>query len=84
VCKVVNNQESDTVASLFDFTKTTTKTHHLVSEFNKANFLLKVNSALSPKKEKLVLEKILNIDQVITAYSIAINNLKSKDQLIFN
>lgn len=83
-CKVLNNQVNNNIDSLFNFNQTTTKTYHLVSEYNKANFLLKINNELQPKKEKLILEKILNIDQVITAYSININDIKSKDQLIFN
>ena len=83
-CKVVYNQVNENIDSLFNFNQTTSKTHHLVSEYNKANFLLKIKNELHPKKEKLILEKILNIDQVIIAYCINVNELKSKDQLIFN
>ena len=83
-CKVVSNQINDNLDSLFNFNQTITKTHHLVPEFSKANYLLKINNELNSKKEKLILDKILNIDQVITAYSIASKDLKSKDQLIFN
>lgn len=83
-CKVLYKQQNDNIESLFNFTETSIKTHHLVSEYSKANFLLKINNELDLKREKLILDKILNIDQVITAYSIDVTNLKSKDQLIFN
>lgn len=83
-CKIVSNQSHETLDSLFHFNQITTETHHLVSEYKKANYLLKINNGLNAKKEKLILEKILKIDHVITAYSIATNALKSKDQLIFN
>lgn len=82
--KVVSNAISESLDSLFNFNQTTTKTHHLVSEYSKANYLLKINNELQSNKEKLILDKILKIDQVITAYSIPTESLKSKDQLIFN
>lgn len=83
-CKVITGEVDNQSDSLFSFNKSETKTHHLVPEFSKANYLLKINNACYSKKEKLILDKILKIDQVITAYSIASEKLKSKDQLIFN
>ena len=82
--KITTSQTDNNRDSLFSFNPTVTKTHHLVPEFSKANYLLKINNEFNSKKEKLILEKILKIDQVITAYSIASESLKSKDQLIFN
>ncbi|WP_290700997.1 IPExxxVDY family protein [Lacinutrix sp.] len=82
VCKVVKNQIDNNAGSLFSFNQT--KTYHLVPEYSKANYLLKINNECHTNKEKLILDKILKIDQVITAYSIAPESLKSKDQLIFN
>lgn len=82
--KIFLNEISENLDSLFSFNQITTKTHHLVPEFNKANYLLKINNELNKKKEKLILDKILKINQVITAYSITTEHLKSKDQLIFN
>ncbi|WP_452225338.1 IPExxxVDY family protein [Lacinutrix chionoecetis] len=84
VCKVTSNVLNEEIDSLFNSNQTVTKTHHLVPEFGKANYLLKINSEVNTNKEKLILEKILKIDQVITAYNIASERLKSKDQLIFN
>jgi len=84
VCRLITNQIDNTKDSLFSFNPSVTKTHYLVPEFSKANYLLKTNNEFQSKKEKFILEKILKIDQVITAYTIPYNSLKSKDQLIFN
>lgn len=83
-CKIITEQKDIDIDSLFSLDTTVTKTHHLVPEFSKANYLLKINNELAINKEKLILEKILKIDQIITAYSIAPESLKFKDQLIFN
>ena len=83
-CKIVTNELNGNLDSLFSKNQAITKTHHLVSEYSKANYLLKINNSVLPKKEKIILEKILKIDQVITAYSIDSESLKSKNQLIFN
>ena len=83
-CKLVTNQIDSKLDSLFGLNPTVTKTYNLVPEYSKANYLLKINNEANLKKEKLILEKILKIDQIITAYSIVPESLKSKDQLIFN
>lgn len=83
-CKVVTSQIESNLNSLFNTIETQTKTHHLVPEFGKANYLLKIENECQTNNEKLIVEKILKIDQVITAYNIASESLKSKDQLIFN
>jgi len=82
--KVVTPQTEHTLDSLFNTNVTVTNTSHLVPEYDKANYLLKINNECQTKKEKLILNKILKIDQVITAYSITPKSLKYKDQLIFN
>lgn len=83
-CKIITNDFNDGLDSLFSANQVITKTHHLVSEYSKANYLLKISNNFSPNKEKIILEKILKINQVITAYSIDTESLKSKNQLIFN
>lgn len=83
-CSVSYNEVNENVDSLFNLNETLTKTFYLLPKYKKANFLLKINSELGTNKEKFILEKILTIDQVITAYSIDVNKLKSKNQLIFN
>jgi len=83
ISKVEIDKASD-ANSLFNDEERFTKTHHLIPEFKKVNFILKINDNPSPSIEKHVLNKILSIPQIVTAYSIDANQLKSKDHLIFN
>ncbi len=83
-CKVKSSQEATASNSLFNSEQTNTKTYHLVPEYKKVNYLLKIESELNENKKKLILSKILNISQVVTAYAIDTELLKSKDNLIFN
>lgn len=83
-CKVESNQTKGSLDSLFSSTQIRTTMHHLVPEYKKVNYLLKINSKLNGNREKLILKNILNIHHVVTAYSIDADQLKSKDNLIFN
>ena len=60
-----------------------TRTYHLIPEYKKVNYFLKIDNE-TVYNEKLILNKIQEIPQVITAYSIDADQLKSKDNLIFN
>jgi len=70
--------------SLFSNQETFTKTQHLIPEYKKVNFILKISDNRNASIEKRILNKILSIPQVITAYNIDANQLKTTDQLIFN
>jgi hypothetical protein len=70
--------------SLFSNQETFTKTQHLIPEYKKVNFILKISDNPNTSIEKSILNKILSIPQVITAYNIDANQLKITDQLIFN
>lgn len=70
-------------SSLFDTKEKITKTFHLLPEHKTVNYFLKIESEFSFKKEKYILDSILKIPQVVTAYSIDSGQLKSKDNLIF-
>jgi len=83
-CKVENSRLQPVANSLFNELTTTTQTHYLVPEFKQANYLLKVESEVCLTQEKHTLNKILQIPQIVTAYTIASNQLKSKKNLIFN
>jgi len=83
-CKVENNKQQPELNSLFNDAPLRTQTHYLVPEFKQVNYLLKVESQVNLNQEKTILNKILEIPQIVTAYSIASNKLKSKQNLIFN
>ncbi|MCG1035154.1 IPExxxVDY family protein [Polaribacter sargassicola] len=56
---------------------------HLIPEKKKVDFFLKISGDLEYEFVMKTINKIKNIDYVITAYSIDKNTLKSKDFLIF-
>jgi len=56
----------------------------LLPEYKKVNYLLKIETDLTINKEKQILNKLLKIPQVVTAYSIDVDTLKTKNNLIFD
>ena len=83
ICKTEELQKSS-FESLFNNQEKITKTYYLVPEHKTVNYLLKIDSEFSFTKEKYILDGILRIPQIATTYSIDSNQLKSKDNLIFN
>lgn len=83
ICKTEELQQRD-YKSLFDTQEKIIKTFHLLPEHKTVNFFLKIESEFSFSKEKYILDSILGIPQIATAYSIDSSQLKSKDNLIFN
>lgn len=81
--KIEVNHTSDS-NSLFINQEKFTKTQHLIPEYKKVNFVLKISDNPNPSFEKRIINKLLSIPQVITAYNIDPNQLKITDQLIFN
>lgn len=70
--------------SLFNNQEKITKTTNLIPEHKRVNFFLKIDNQLNFSREKYILNSILKIPQIATAYSIDTNQLKSKDNLIFS
>lgn len=83
ICKVEENQADADATSLFN-DRNSVKTHNLVPEYKAANYLLKIDCESNFSKEKRVVNTLLSIPQIVTAYSIDAENLKSKTNLIFN
>jgi len=83
ICKTEELQQTD-VTSLFDNQEKITKTFQLIPEHKTVNYFLKIDSVLSLSKEKFILDSILKIPQIATAYIVDSSQLKSKDNLIFN
>lgn len=82
VCK----KEEDSLqssGSLFSTSEKILKTYHLLPELKNVDFLIKITNEDRYFDEKDILEKIQAIPQVITTYTIDIDQLKSKDNLIF-
>lgn len=81
-CKI--EKEIESINTLFNLPQNEIKMHPLIPEYKKANYLLKISDELPNGKAQIILKKILEIPQIITAYTIETNTLKSKDNLIFN
>lgn len=83
ISKIEVNAAVD-VTSLFINEEKFTTTKHLIPEYKKVHFILKITVDPNQYVEKQVLNKILEIPQVVTAFAIDANELKTTDQLIFN
>lgn len=82
ICKTESYQQVK-YKSLFDNQEKITRTTHLIPEYKRVNYFLKINNEFNLSEEKYILNRILKIPQIVTAYSIDTNQLKSKDHLIF-
>ncbi|WP_298492949.1 IPExxxVDY family protein [uncultured Algibacter sp.] len=83
ICKTEELQKSNNT-SLFDNQEKITKTFQLLPEYKTVNYFLKIDNEFSSSKEKYILDSILKIPQIATAYSVDSKQLKSKENLIFN
>ena len=83
VCKTEDYRKGNN-NSLFSMQEKITKTNYLIPEYKTVNYFLKIDNEFNFSKEKYILNNILKIPQVATAYSIESNKLKSKDHLIFS
>lgn len=81
VCK----KEGDSLYStgLFQTNEKVIKTFNLVPEYKKVDYFIKISDEIQNVNEKLILNKLQNIPQIITSYSVNPSELKSKDHLIF-
>ena len=70
--------------SLFKSQSKIIRTHNLVPEHKKVNYLLKIDNDGNFVNEKTLIHKIQEIPQIAAVYSIDVALLKSKDNLIFN
>jgi hypothetical protein len=83
ICKTEELQKSE-FTSLFDNQEKITKTFQLLPEFKTVNYFLKIDCEIGFSKEKYIIDNILKLPQIITAYSVDSSQLKSKENLIFN
>ncbi len=75
------SQQSNSGAGLF-LENVGTITHHLVAERKEVDYFLKIETDQKGLVDKMV-EKVIEIPNIVTAYSIDANTLKSKKNLIF-
>lgn len=82
ICKIEKNQQIDS-SILFKSQNNITATYNLIPEYKSVNYLLKINYQTNFFKEKAIINTLLSIPQIVTAYSIDVENLKTKTNLIF-
>ncbi len=78
--KIETNQKTGTL-----FTESgSVKNYYLIPEYKKVNYFLKISTDnISDNKLKHILNSIQHIPQIVTAYSVSPETLKSKNNLIF-
>jgi len=82
-CRVeqqINKNES----LLFGNQTNITQTVHLVPEFSSANYLLKIMNQTILYEPKEIIDLLVSIPQIVLAYEVDTEKLKSKTNLIFN
>jgi|SRR5690606_2820326 hypothetical protein len=83
VSKVETYQKAEE-QSLFDSEDKITQTFYLIPEHKQVNYFLKIDNEFDEEDEQDIIDTILKIPQVSTAYKIDGNQLKSKNNLIFS
>jgi len=82
ICK--KEEESLTSSgSLFSNQEKIVRTFNLIPEYKNVNYFLKITYDGNPINDRSIINKIQNIPQVATVYAVDIEELKSKDNLIF-
>lgn len=69
--------------TLFETNEKVLKTFHLISEFKKVDYFIKISNEIQNVNEKLILNRLHAIPQIITSYTVDPLKIKSKDHLIF-
>ncbi len=82
VCK----KEEDglySTGTLFETSDKVLKTFHLISDYKKVDYFIKISDEIQNVNEKLILNRLQTIPQIITSYTVDPLKIKSKDHLIF-
>lgn len=69
--------------TLFDTNEKVLKTFHLIPEYKKVDYFLKISEEILNVDEKSILNQLQVIPQIITSYAVNPLKIKSKDHLIF-
>ncbi len=80
-CEVTTNRVNK--SNLFTGLETSLSLKKLIPEYKNVDYFLKIETENSYYPMKVLVAKILEIKQVITAYSVDYNNIKKKTNLIF-
>lgn len=86
VSNICKKEEStlQSSGSLFNDDNTIIKTYNLLPELKTVDYLIKLSDEYRNFNEKIIINSIQSIPQVITTYSVDLTKIKSKEHLIFN
>ncbi|MCA0131182.1 IPExxxVDY family protein [Winogradskyella alexanderae] len=82
ICKREENSLAST-GTLFQNNQKVIRTFNLISEYKTVNFFIKISEEIQNINEKVILNTLQSIPQIITSYSVNPLKLKSKNHLIF-
>jgi len=85
VTNVCKKEEDGLYSSgtLFENSQMVLKTFNLIPEYKNVDYFIKISNEIDSVNDKLILNKLHQIPQIITSYLIDPVKLKSKDYLIF-
>ena len=82
-CQILCNEVSQIKGTIFDgFIQNELKTKYLIPENSKLDYYLQVHGVFSENSKLELINNIQNINCVITAHEIRVNDLLSKENLI--
>lgn len=81
--KFIGNTDLSAEPNLFSTENTISNISYLIGEKKTVDFFLKIEGDITSEELKKTIDKINDINQVITSYKIDPEGLKSKDHLIF-
>lgn len=82
VC-VTETEGLQSSGSLFQGNQKTLTKHYLVPERKNVNYFLKIEKEDQCLNEAILIQSILKIPQIIASYTVNVDELKSKNHLIF-
>jgi hypothetical protein len=83
-CKSFAAQVHSSGGLFYDDASKKTVITYLIPEYNKVDYFLKIHSEYESILLQNIIKEINNIKRIISAYEIGVDNLKSKNNLIFN
>ena len=78
----ITKERDDTLSSLFE-SKTSTEIRYFLEDLPRVDYLLKISEEGSGFVRTKTLKALNQIQQIVTAYTVDINQLKTKENLIF-
>ncbi len=83
-CKSLAAHVNSSGGLFYDDASEKTVITYLIPEYNKVDYFLKIRSEYESILLRNIIREINDIKRIISAYEVGVDNLKSKNNLIFN